>query len=469
MPNTCRSMMMMLLMMLTLFSDPVAAAADQLSKLQYLKNSLFRRELLSGSAPHFSRLNGVGPVYDVRTYGADPTGRNDSTEAILNALSDAFNKRSSNGTLITDVYDLGGAQVYLAGGTYTISRPLRFPAPGAGNVQIHGGTIRASDAFPAKGYLIDLTPPHGAPKGVAYSYEFITLRNLLLDVNYRGGGISITNSLRTSIDNCYVTHFTTEGIISRGGHETSIHNSFLGQHITGGGDPKERDFSGTAITLAGNDNIVTDVVVFSAATGVFISGQANILTGVHFYNKATALGGTGIYVKLPGRTLTRIVNCYMDYTGIVAEDPVQLLIANSLFIGDAYVLLKSVNGVIDGVNIVDNQFSGSNQQNGIVQLDESKTPFNKVGSVLVDRNVARTIKIKSTVAKGLAQGNGTSWTVDFNPILLFPNRIDHVQYSVRVDDTALFPVHALRNTTGNIVVVESNVTVSASVYVSVAQ
>uniref|UniRef100_A0A7N0T0Q5 Rhamnogalacturonase A/B/Epimerase-like pectate lyase domain-containing protein n=1 Tax=Kalanchoe fedtschenkoi TaxID=63787 RepID=A0A7N0T0Q5_KALFE len=466
-------LIVLLLMMLICFSDPAVAVADQFSKLQYLKNSLFRRELLSGSSTrnnsHSALQNGLVSLYDVTLYGADPTGRNDSTDAILSALSDAFNKRPGNETLITGVYDLGGAQIYLAGGTYTVSRPLRFPASGAGNVMIHGGTIKASDAFPTDGYLIDLTPPQNGKNGGAYNYEFVTLRDLLLDANFRGGGISITNSLRITIDNCYVTHFTTEGIISRGGHETYIHNSFLGQHITGGGDPGERNFSGTAITLAGNDNAVTDVVIFSAATGILISGQANLLTGVHCYNKATGFGGTGIYLKLPGLTQTRIVNCYMDYTGIVAEDPVQLLVANSFFLGDAYVSLKSVNGVIDGVSIVDNEFSGSNGQIGIVHLDQSKTPFKKIGSILVDRNAARMMKLKSTVARGMARGNGTSWTVDFNPILLLPNRIDHVQYSVRVDNSGLFPVHTLRKATDNTVVVESNVPVSASIYVSVEQ
>jgi hypothetical protein len=74
----------------------------------------------------------------------------------------------------------------------------------------------------------------------------------------------------------------------------------------------------------------------------------------------------------------------------------------------------------------------------------------------------------ATVAKGSVQGNGTSWTIDFSPVLLFPNLIDHVQYSVSSSGT-LFPSHALRNVSENRVVIESDVAVPASVFVTVNQ
>lgn len=348
--------------------------------------------------------------------------------------------------------------------------------------QIHGGTLRASDDFPTGGYLIDLSSSSSANKSPqnnkttvdaqlsssSYNYEYITLKDLMLDSNYRGGAISVINSLRTSIDNCYITHFTTTGIQVQQGHETYIRNSFLGQHITAGGDPGERNFSGTAIVLAGNDNAVTDVVIFSAAVGIMVSGQANTLSGVHCYNKATGFGGTGIYLKLPGLTQTRIVNCYLDYTGIVAEDPVQLLISNSFFLGDAYVVLKSVNGVANGVNIVDNMFSGSGKGVEIVQLDQSKGSFKDIDQVVVDRNNVKGMKLRATVAKGAAQGNGTSWTVDFNGVLLFPNLIRDVQYSLSTNGGG-FPNHVLRNSSANRVVIESNVAVPGSVSITVNQ
>ena len=68
------------------------------------------------------------------------------------------------------------------------------------------------------------------------------------------------------------------GIMVQGGHETFIRNSFLGQHITVGSSPIEKQFSGVAISLMSNDNAVTDVVIFSAAVGISVSGKANIIT-----------------------------------------------------------------------------------------------------------------------------------------------------------------------------------------------
>ena len=302
----------------------------------------------------------------------------------------------------------------------------------------------------------------------SYNYEYITLKDLMLDSSYKGGGIAVRNSLRTSIDNCYIAHFTSNGILVQGGHETYIRNSFLGQHITAGGDHGEKMFSGTAISLMGNDNAVTDVVIFSAAIGILVSGQANIISGVHCYNKATGFGGTGIYLKLPGLTQTRIVNSYLDYTGIVAEDPVQLHISNTFFLGDAYIVLKSINGVANGINIVDNMFGGSDKGVDIVQLDQSKGPFKDIKQVVIDRNNVKGMNIKATVARGSVNGVGNSWVMDFNRVLVFPNLISHVQYSLS-STSSQFPNHALRNVSNNRVQIQTSLNVSASVFVIVDQ
>ncbi|XP_004233267.1 polygalacturonase QRT3 [Solanum lycopersicum] len=419
----------------------------------------------SPSSPSVITVTPSPKVYHVTSYGADPTGKLDSTQAILQAISDAL-EGPSNGFLMQGISNLGGAQINLEGGNYLISQPLQFPIVSRGNLMIHGGTLKASDDFPRDGYLLDLST--SSSNGPEFLFEFITLRDLLLDANFRGGGIQVINSLRTSIDNCYITHFTTNGIIAKGGHETYIRNSFLGQHITAGGDKGERNFSGTAINLAGNDNSVTDVVIFSAEIGVIVSGQANLLSGIHCYNKATGFGGTGIYLKLPGLTQTRIVDSYLDYTGIVAEDPVQLTISNTFFLGDGFVKLKSINGVVNGVNIVDNMFSGSNKGIDIVQLDQSNGPFKTIEQVVVDRNNVKGMNLKGTIGSGVVEGNGTSWTMDFNPILVFPNLIKHVQYTFFPSGN-VFVNHALRNISNNKVIVESNVQVPARVLVTVDQ
>ncbi|CAL9200261.1 unnamed protein product [Musa hybrid cultivar] len=425
----------------------------------------------AADAPSISQAKSGSRVYHVIDYGADPKGVADSFAAISKAISDAFADAASGLSLIAGISNLGGVEVHLDGGVYVVTSPLTLPANG-GNVKIHGGSLRAADDFPADRYLIELWAAHdstagGGASSSGYDYEYVTLRDLMLDSNYRGGGVAVVNSLRTSIDNCYIVHFTSDGVSVRSGHETFIRNSFIGQHITAGNDPGEKNFTGTGINLAGNDNAVTDVVIFSAAIGILVSGQANTLTGVHCYNKAAGWGGTGIYLKLPGLTQTRITNCYLDYTGIVSEDPVQLHVSGSFFLGDANVVLKSVKGVVKGVDIVDNMFSGGGKGVDIVRLDESNGKFVNVDQVTVRRNSVSGMTARSTAARATVEGNGTTWTVDFSPVLLFPGRIGHVQYTLLADSA--FPSHALRNVSGNTVVIESDVAVQATLHVEVDQ
>ncbi|XP_050235088.1 polygalacturonase QRT3 [Mercurialis annua] len=451
---------------------------EQMKKMQALKSSLIRRELASSPAPSPAPSPTIfapppspegnypsrSRVIQVTTFGADPTGKNDSTEALLRAIGSAFEGSGREGSLMEGINNLGGTHISLEGGIFLISRPLRMPLLRAGNLMISGGTLQASDNFPTDGYLIELSA-----SSTSYNYEFFTLKDLMIDCNFRGGGISVINSLRTNIDNCYISHFNTDGILVQRGHETYIRNTFIGQHITAGGDPGERNFSGTGVNLMGNDNALTDVVIFSASIGVMISGQGNTLSGVHCYNKATGFGGTGIYLKLPNLTQTRIVNCYLDYNGIIAEDPNQLTITNSFFLGDGFILLKSINGIAKGINIVDNMFSGSNKGIDIVQLDESSGRFNDIDQIVVDRNIVRGMELKATIARQSVQGNGISWTFDFNPILLFPNLINHVQYTLLNENTSYFSNHALRSVDKNRVMIQSDSPVLARVFVTVNQ
>ncbi|KAJ6389261.1 hypothetical protein OIU77_027574 [Salix suchowensis] len=401
-------------------------------------------------SPAASQTKQSGRVFYPIGYGADPTGVQDSSDAILNALNDAFQVK--NGLqLLPGVNDLGGVVIDLQAGNYRISKPIRFPASGGGNVLVKGGTLRASDIFPGDRHLIEVCSqnsqvpdkrnkvhdPKGFPAGKlqngAILYEDITFRDILFDSGYRGGGIFIVNSARIRINNCFFLHFTTEGILVQGGHETFISSCFLGQHSTVGGDPGERSFSGTAIDLGSNDNAITDVALFSAAIGVLLRGQANILTGIHCYNKATGFGGVGIMVKLYA-SLTRIDNCYLDYNSIVMEDPVQVHVTNGLFLGEGNIVLKAINGRISGNNVV----SG--------------------------------MKYKSTVGKLTVAGNATKWVADFSSVLLFPNQINHFQYSFYIHGMPNgFPIHAITNVSNNVVVVESDKLVNAVVSVIVDQ
>ena len=74
-------------------------------------------------------------MYHVTAFGADPTGKTDSTDAILEAMAAAFGG-PTEGFLMEGIANLGGARIDLQGGQYLISRPLRFPSAGAGNLLV---------------------------------------------------------------------------------------------------------------------------------------------------------------------------------------------------------------------------------------------------------------------------------------------------------------------------------------------
>ncbi|XP_016502198.1 polygalacturonase QRT3 [Nicotiana tabacum] len=433
------------------------------------------------SVPNYSNAKkSEGRVIYPIGYGADPTGTSDSSEAIKEAIGDALKLQNGLG-LLPGISDLGGAIIDFQGGNYRINNPIVFP-PGVGNIVVKGGTIRASDTFPGDRHLIELwsqdSPKlekdyishHGNifdrwDQNFAIRYEGITFRDILFDSGYRGGGLYVIDSARIRITSCFFVHFSTEGVLVQRGHETFISDTFLGQHPTIGGDRGERDFSGIAIDLASNDNAITDVTIFSSAIGIVLRGEANIVTGVHCYNKATYFGGVGILVKA---SQNRIDNCYLDYNSIVIEDPFLVHISNGYFLGEGNVVLKAINGRIFGLNVINNMFSGNpSKMTPMLNLDGE---FTDIDQVVIDQNNVNGMSLKSTAGKLTVAGNGTSWVADFSSILVFPNKINHVQYSFYCrGGVAGFPAHAVTNVSSNVVVIESEKPVDGVVSVFVDQ
>ncbi|PHU25639.1 hypothetical protein BC332_03971 [Capsicum chinense] len=432
------------------------------------------------SLPTYSPKKSEGRVVFPIGYGADPTGTSDSSEAIKEAIDDAL-KLQNGFVLLPGISDLGGLIIDFQGGNFRINTPIVFP-PGIGNIVVKGGTLRASDTFPGDRHLIELWS-QDSPKlhkdyishhsdifdrrdqNVAIRYEGITFRDILFDSGYRGGGLYVVDSARIRVTSCFFVHFSTEGVLVQRGHETFISNTFMGQHPTVGGDRGERDFSGIAIDLASNDNAITDVTIFSSAIGIVLRGEANIVTGVHCYNKATYFGGVGILVKA---SQNRIDNCYLDYNSIVIEDPFLVHISNGYFLGEGNVVLKAIYGRIFGLNVVNNMFSGNpSKMTPILTLDGQ---FNDIDQVVIDQNNVNGMSVKSTAGKLSVAGNGTKWVADFSSILVFPNKINHVQYSFYCRGGVVgFPAHAVTNVSSNVVVIESEKTVDGVVSVFVDQ
>lgn len=303
------------------------------------------------------------------------------------------------------------------------------------------------------------------------SYEDITLRDLMLDSNFRSGGLLLVDALRINVDNLYFSHFATDGILVVGSHEVYIQNSFFGQFIGRGADPREQDVSGVAINLIGNDSVVSNVVIFSGSVGVQLSGQGNLLTGVHAYNKAAVYGGIGIYLQRPGYTQTRILNSYLDSTGIVADDPAQLDISHNFFNGDASVVLRATKEEhsVEEVMILGNMFAGTWTGVPIVKLDEKLGTFAYVKRTMVDQNTAYGMNLKATVAQATVTGYGRKFMVDMSERLLFRNLIQSVQYSLLVPGPKCFPKHVIRSVSDNRVTIETERRVSGTITVYVDQ
>ncbi|KAJ3707807.1 hypothetical protein LUZ61_011512 [Rhynchospora tenuis] len=204
---------------------------------------------------------------------------------------------------------------------------------------------------------------------------------------------------------------------------------------------------------------------------ICFNNQANILTGVHCYNKATAFGGVGILGKA-SCAQTRIDNCYMDYNSILLEDPEQMHITNTFFLGDGNVKLRAVDGEVHGLTIVNNMFSGNDQWVPIVSLDQSHAKFHKVEQVVVDNNVVNNMVLKATKARKTVTGKGKEWTADFQSVLVFKDLVSHVDYSLYVKNhggNMTLPAHAITSVKNNKVVVEATAEVDGVVSVAVDQ
>lgn len=83
-------------------------------------------------------------------YGADPTGAQDSSAAILAALNDAA-KLQNGLNLLPGISDLGGAIIDLQGGSFLISSPIRLQ-PAIGNIVVRYNFYKKTIFF--QGYYV---------------------------------------------------------------------------------------------------------------------------------------------------------------------------------------------------------------------------------------------------------------------------------------------------------------------------
>lgn len=114
------------------------------------------------------------------------------------------------------------------------------------------------------------------------------------------------------------------------------------------------------ITNYEHDCMLTQLVIWSGRVGVANTNGANEYNGVHTWNLSAEQGGIGILLT---QGKARIVNCYMDFAALVAENPTQLVVSNTLFLGAASVVLRPPSwdfATVNGLVVTGNSFSNKN-------------------------------------------------------------------------------------------------------------
>ena len=317
----------------------------------------------------------TSPLISPTSYGADPTGLRDSTQAMAMAVAavlDSYRGRN----LSAPVKDLGGATLDLLGGTYLVSEPLVFPS-GFGNFQVVSGTIRASAGFPGGRFLVEVGSdnPHNYQNGTSFCYpgehqnicnEDINIQQLFLDASHvASGGLSISKTMGATMSTVFVYGFVDAGIRVDGGHEAMITEAWAAEYYWD--ETVSQDAHGIGIELNCPDSVLTNVIIFShAKVGVLVgwtpravgpAGEAgnrtaeqewagcNILDGVHVWNG----GPVSVGIQMDGPR-NRLVNSYVDNAFLNVSNPNSLTVTNTLFLNSHSIW--NVDGGYDHVQNV---------------------------------------------------------------------------------------------------------------------
>lgn len=142
------------------------------------------------------------PLIDPTALGADPTGKTDSTAAFMRALELMAGNATGRAAvpMASGIQNCGGVTLDLGGGEYLLSQPLAFP-DFRGNYRVRGGTLRASGAFPAGRFLIEVGSTGCVPKDHQnVCSEFIGMDNLFLDGGHVAAGcVQVSMTMGTTI------------------------------------------------------------------------------------------------------------------------------------------------------------------------------------------------------------------------------------------------------------------------------
>lgn len=400
------------------------------------------------------------------TYGADPSGRSDSTAAFQALLLDVLSCQNAPcHTMASGIVDLGGAVIDLEGGQYIISQPIYIP-PFYGNLNIMNGSLRASTnstvtnttstvpPFPSNRWLIEIgnvDECHPKNDQQQSCHEFINLHHLLLDAQMTAaGGVKVDKVMGTTIDTVFVVGFPHVGIQVNDGHEVIISNSWLAEWYWDHPSPPSCGGQHSiGIQLNGNDHYVTNTIIFHCTkVGVQVNSGANLLVGVHTWNG----GGVGIQLgspQKPARSI-RLIDCYLDFNALDVYSPQQVTVEYAFFLQTGVNIIASndsiaTTGTPGGGSTIHDFILRSNSYMGGTRRPN---PIEVIGKFTTVRNVQVVDSFsanKSTkVTKSLSLKNATSWVFNFTDNLLFPGLPDdYISYSV-VSSSDKFFSHMVR-------------------------
>lgn len=376
------------------------------------------------------------PTIKVTTYGADPTGVKDSTDAFNKAISELLSRRNPNSTMADGIYDMGGAVIDLEGGNYTISDTLLFPYF-YGNYQLKDGAIRASNSFPSSKFLLEFGGYGECSNKQGSCIENIGLSHMFFDGNHKAlGNVRITKTMGATLGpQLFFTGFTKYGLYLQDGHESILHQTWFGSYYYEYPENERINFKDddycTAIVVKGNDHIITDTIIFSTALGVDIYNQATLINNLHTWNG----GKYGIIIR---SDYVRMTNSYLDYSRLKIEGNIgHLLIENTFFL-ESTVLLEphSQSATCQDFFLLNSDYQTYDYEKGpsIVYSQEfgKYTTIHNVKVENIFHNQRDRIRM-TKVQLNMKQNNATSWIFDLTDRLVF-NRIGSIQYSIQNDN-----------------------------------
>lgn len=154
------------------------------------------------SRSHGKPLSASWPTLNVNVveFGADPTGKNDSTAAIQAAIDAAANISATPNR--PSVIGSGGVVVDFVGGTYAVSAPITLYGYRYNGLILRGGTLVAAPTFNASGFALDLR-----------QISQVNVEDITVDMQHSGGCARFDDTLQSTVSNLFCLHYSSWGVL----------------------------------------------------------------------------------------------------------------------------------------------------------------------------------------------------------------------------------------------------------------